>query len=89
MNVIIKWIRRRALDDLPVSIPEIVDAVLTTQWTPSPSTWKLIFEKVVASEGLSIDGGEVKQHWEHDVSLTVQYLKTMIACTGGVGKECS
>ena len=49
------WINRRKAAKVPVSWPELVEAVtIAVKYTPSPPTWAYVFKIVTADEGVSV-----------------------------------
>ena len=55
MRVLSDWINQRKIDGVPVSYPEVVEAVLTAvRWTTSPSLWAYVFRAVTSKEGFEL-----------------------------------
>lgn len=55
VQILAHWINRRKRAGVPVSFPEMVEAVMTAvRWTTSPSQWAFVFNNVTADEGFEL-----------------------------------
>lgn len=91
---IIEWMRWRSKIGFPVSKVEALDAIYSTAFTPSPSSWRQNFRKTCRCKGKGrfwseetksfVDSKEVlHQHERHD-TITQQYLKMCLKSNGSV-----
>ena len=55
VQILADWINRRKKSRVPVSFPELLEAVLTAvHWTSSPTSWAYVFKVVTCDEGVSV-----------------------------------
>ena len=82
-STILEWIAARSKAGKPVSIPEIIDAVYSIVFTPSPRSWRRVFRAVVHEQGVQVEGGDRKPHYEHKLPITALWLLKALELNGG------
>lgn len=88
---IMEWMAKRQKKNRPVTEVELLDAIYSTAWTPSPSAWRTVFRSVVYHQSIGRvwdrESGKFitknLHHYEKYDTITDQYLRRCIDLNDG------